>query len=315
MRTFSGRQHINESILSSVKAGKSSYIERLKEWCKDKYINLDLFDIDFNKYEINDTNKKLFTLDQYPNSLGPIRFGDMYVLNLIECAFEEFVLPRSANEMFISRCNKLKTIKVEGESTIGTLLIENCETLDFANIDFSGLKVDKLIIKNCPNITSLKGFSNVKKLLKVSECESFLDFDFEPSNSCVNTVVVNINKCKFKSFSAKLSGKRVKFEDCKTGKKASMQIGKLTELTIDNLHKCTTLSISGNVEQCDIIDCDIESLEAPNCMFALSLIDLISLNSIKAQNNKIKGRIVVSSNDTMDVVKKSGIKCNKVVLG
>lgn len=315
MRVFSGRQHINESILSSVKAGKSHFMEKLKEWCKDKYINLDAFDIDYNKCEINDINKKLFTLDQYPNSLGPIRFGDMYVLNVIQCELEEFVLPRSANEVFISRCDKLKTLKVEGKSTIGTILIDDCGQLDFANVDLSGLNVDKLIIKNCNGITSLKTAPNVKKLLRVSECENFSDFDFEPSSSCANTVVINIDTCKFKNFSAKLSGKRVKFENCKTGKKASMTLGKLTELTIDNLRKCHSLSIYGNVEQCDIIDCDIEELEIPNCAFALSLIDLLSLNSIKAQNNKIKGRIVVSSNDTMDVVKNSGIKCNKVVLG
>lgn len=315
MRTFSGRQDINESILSSVKAGKSHYMENMKDWCKDHYINLDLYDVDFNTCEINDIQKKVFTLDQYPNSLGPIRFGNMYVLNLIECKLEEFVLPKSASEMLISRCNDLKTLKVEDSSSIGTLVIDSCENIDFANSDLKNLNIDKLIIKNCPNVTSLKGLSNVKKLLKVSECESFSNFDFEPSNSCANTVVVNIDKCKFKSFSAKLSGKRVKFENCKTSRNASMQIGKLTELTIDNLKKCKSLSIYGNVEQCDIIDCDIESLEAPNCTFALSLIDLISLSSIKAQNNKIKGRIVVSSNDTMNVVKNSGIRCNKVVLG
>ena len=299
MKTISGKiYNTNESIVSSIGAGRKQYIDEFLGYLSRVFKN--------TEYKVNNNESVDFTTDKivYLTIKNiPLHIRTVTNLNIMGCTDKAFVLPISAKTVIIEDCSNLEEIFVKDSCDIKELYILNCSKLK--NISaLSNANINRIKIYNCP-ITSINSLSGVKDSIYIKNCTDLKSFDLKTKN----VPNIKLERCKINDFECPVNTKKLSLLNVTRSKNLNLNIEQAIDILIQDLSKTKEIIITGNPVETMVIN-GIDLLEKLNidndCRQSLSLCNLPEIEQYNIKD--IKGMCVTENVKTIPQ-----IKCKRMI--
>lgn len=299
MRTFSGKPQniINESIASSVGAGRTSIVDDFKKWLDWEYKG---------KFIINDDDSINFTTDDpvvINNRDLPVRIICVDTLNIVNCPTKAIALPVTGHAIYIEKCNNLEELIAPDGCEVDELYIVNCPKLK--NIStFTKAKLGRVKIMDCP-ITGVESLTTVEKSLYIKNCTDIKTFDYVNKNP----INIKIERCKINSFPVPFWANKLELISVTRTKSLEIEIAQAIDVSIKDHIKTTDIIVKGKPVDTMVIDscAALKKLTIQNdCRQSLSLCNLPEIEEYDICD--IKGHCVTEKVNAIPQ-----IKCKRMI--
>lgn len=299
MRTFSGKPQIqiNESIASSVGAGRTSIIDDFKKWLDWEYKG---------KFIINDDDSINFTTDDsiaINNRNLPVRIICVDTLNIVNCPTKSIALPVTGHVVYIEKCNNLEEIIAPDGCEVDELYVTNCPKLK--NIStLTKAKLGRVKFQDCA-ITSVAALTTVEKSLYIKNCTEIKNFEFvnkDPIN-------IRIERCKINAFPVPFWANKLELVNVTRSKSLEIEIAQAIDVVLRGFNKTSEITVKGKpVDTLVIDDCDaLKKLTIKtDCRQSLSLCGLPEIEEYDVCD--IKGHCVTERVKTIPQ-----IQCKRMI--
>lgn len=299
MRTFSGKPQIqiNESIASSVGAGRTSIIDDFKKWLDWEYKG---------KFVVNSDDSINFTTNTpiiIKDRDLPVRIISVDTINITNCPTKAIALPVTGHAVYIEKCNNLEELIAPDGCEVDELYISNCPKLKNLST-LTNAKLGRVKIADCP-ITDVEFLTTVEKSLYIKNCTDIKTFNFVNKNP----INIRIERCKINSFPTSFCANKLELMNVTRSKSLDIEIAQAIDVSIKEHMKTTDIVVKGNpVDTMVICNCyALKKLTIKNdCRQSLSLCNLPDIEQYDICD--IKGHCVTEGVKTIPQ-----IKCKRMI--